>query len=173
MPSGRVCGRRCAIPPSDISSIRMNVVDFPGRDEVDPRIVTLLIDISKKMRATIGLRLAEIGLATGEDDILLAIRDGRTTSASELSRSMGIRFPTLVKAVDGLVGRNLLDRVTGPMVKLSHRGALLVPGIVETRKDVARDLVTALGADVVERLTADLEELDQGLGSSLVPMGQP
>jgi DNA-binding MarR family transcriptional regulator len=149
----------------------MNVVDLPIARKPEPDIVDALIAISKKTRTILGLRLAELGLMTGEDDVLLAMDGGEAMSVTQLSTTMSVRFPTMLKAVDGLVERGFLDRVVGPVVRLSEQGHAVLSEIVALRAKITADLSSSLGADRVGALAKDLVDLGDSLGEGLSRIG--
>jgi DNA-binding MarR family transcriptional regulator len=146
----------------------VNVIEFkPGAHGAD--VVTALISISKQTRAILGLRLAELGLLTGEDDVLFAMRGGEAFSVTQLSASMSIRYPTMLKAVDGLVDRGFLDRVLGPVVRISARGQIAVPEIGAAKSKIARCLSADLGAERLDVILRDLADIGESLSKELAP----
>jgi DNA-binding MarR family transcriptional regulator len=149
----------------------MNVVDLPIARKPEPDIIDALIAISKKIRIILGLRLAELRLMTGEDDVLLAMEGGEAMSVTQLSATMSVRFPTMLKAVDGLVERGFLDRVVGPVVRLSEQGHAVLFEITALRAKITADLSSSLGADRVGALAKDLVDLGDSLGEGLSRIG--
>jgi DNA-binding MarR family transcriptional regulator len=145
----------------------MNVVAFPAAG-TDPRIVTLLISVAKLTRAVVGLRLAEIGLSPGEDNILMCTDVGKPVEAGDLARTLGIRFSTLQRSVDHLVARGFLER-RGAFVKLTVDGEILLPRISAARASIANELEASLGAEAVGKMVASLELLENGLSTFLAP----
>jgi DNA-binding MarR family transcriptional regulator len=145
----------------------MNVVAFPAAG-ADPRIVTLLISVSKLTRAMVGLRLAEIGLSAGEDNILMCVDVRKPVEASDLARSLGIRFSTLQRSVDHLIAEGYLER-RDAFVKLTEKGQALLPRITAARVSIANDLEVSEGTEVVGMMIGSLELIEDKLIKLLTP----
>lgn len=139
-------------------------------DNRDPEIVSVLIRISKKTRTILGLRLAEIGLATGEDDLMLALQADRTATVETLSSDLGVRIPTIRRAVDRLAGRGLMDQITGSIIRLTEQGIAMQPKIIAVHKRMAADILRTIDVERLAKLTAELNELDSSLSVSLTKM---
>jgi DNA-binding MarR family transcriptional regulator len=144
----------------------MNVVALKPTS-AEPRIVRALVAISKQTRATLGIRLADIGLATGEDDILLAMRDGTPVCAAVLSRKLGVREMTMQRLIDQLVAHGHIEPAENPLFRLSKKGADALADIAALRLRMASDIEAMLGAEGVDKLTEYLETLESGLAHSL------
>ncbi|RYZ80382.1 MAG: MarR family transcriptional regulator [Proteobacteria bacterium] len=144
----------------------MNVIELkpqmPGME-----IVTALIAISKTTRTIIALHLAALGLKNGEDEILIAMQNGEPTSADRLSVEVSVRYPTMLRAVDSLVDRGYLVRLSGPSVRISDRGNASLPAIASIRSTVAADLTFRLGKHRVGEIAKDLRDLGDSLSESL------
>jgi DNA-binding MarR family transcriptional regulator len=140
-----------------------NIVDLSRGGGADPRAVIALVAFSKKARAMLSIRLAEIGLQIGEEDILTALQSGRTTSIQEVSDALYVRTHTVSKIVDGLVVKGLISRLAGPLIAISDTGADMVPRIEFAKSRMSRDLQRVIGAARLERLTKDLEDLNEGV----------
>lgn len=133
----------------------------------EPRIVRALVAVSKHTRATLGTRLAEIGLATGEDDVILAMNDGNPICIAELSRKLRIRHVTMQRLIDQLVTRGHIEQAETPLFRLSQKGTDTIAGITAMRRRMASDIEAVLGLDGVIELTEHLESLEDGFNNSL------
>lgn len=142
-----------------------NVVDLARGGGADPRAVAALISISKKFRAILAIRLAGLGLRIGDDDVIVALRNGEIRSISDLSSSLKLRFEAINRLVDRLVGLGLIVWEVGPRVHLSEAGSALVSRIDIQKSYMARDLQRVLGTEELTRLTVELEALNVGLDS--------
>lgn len=145
----------------------MTVVKLPT--PADPRITSVLIELSKKIRSLVGIRLAEIGLMTGEDEVLAAMRDGRPRTVSYLSTTLFVRLPTMRKCVDALVNKDLLERLAGPVVKITEKGASFVREIDLMHARLSRDISRTAGEEHVKKLLPDLETLSSSISAIIKP----
>jgi Mn-dependent DtxR family transcriptional regulator len=136
-------------------------------DNRDTEIVTVLIRISKKTRTILGLRLAEIGLATGEDDLLLALDSEHAVTVEQLSEKLSVRLPTIRKSVERLAARGLVNCVTFSTLRLTAEGAGMQPRVMAVHRKIAHDIARAIDIDRLRAITAELNDLDAGLGLSL------
>ena len=83
----------------------------PDGVDTDPKaIVPSLLQISKSIRAILGLRLAEIGIFNGQDEMLLCLEDGDQLSISTLADRLQVRPSTVSKMADRLAENGLLSR---------------------------------------------------------------
>ena len=139
-------------------------------DNRDPEIVSVLIRISKKTRTILGLRLAEIGLATGEDDILLGLEPDRAVTVAALSSRLGVRGPTIRKAADRLADRGLVEVQAGSIIKLTAAGLAIQPRVVAVHRRIASDIGRTIDIGKLAALTQELNELDGCLSVSLQKM---
>jgi len=146
----------------------MNVVALKPAT-AEPRIVRVLIAVAKQTRATLGMRLAEIGLATGEDDVILAMQDGKPICIAELSRRIGIRHMTMQRLIDQLVEHGHVEMAEAPLFRLSPKGADTISEIAALRLRLASEIESVLGIEVASKLTEYLETLEDGFGYSLKP----
>lgn len=139
-------------------------------DNRDPEIVSVLIRISKKTRTVLGLRLAEIGLATGEDDLLLTLPVGQSWTIDRLSSELSVRGPTIRRAVERLAARGLIEQLTNSLVRLTGQGVSIQPRIVAVHQRIAGDIARTIDVDRLMALTAELNDLDACLSRSLTKM---
>lgn len=146
----------------------MNVIALK-RASAEPRIVATLIAVSKQTRAILGIRLADIGLAIGEDDVTMVMSDGKPICVAEISRKLAIRQETVSRLVEQLLAHGHVERAEGPLYRLSEDGFGLVEKIVTLRMRMADDIEALLGTDAVGILTEYLETLETGLGRALRP----
>ena len=140
-----------------------NVVDLSRGGGADPHAVVALIAFSKKARAMLSVRLAEIGLQLGEDDVLRVLQSGKITTIQEVSDELFVRSHTVTKIVDSLVIKGLISRHAGPLLSISDAGIGMMPRIEFALSRMARDLQRVIGAARLQRLTEDMESLNEGI----------
>jgi DNA-binding MarR family transcriptional regulator len=136
-------------------------------DNRDTEIVSVLIRISKKTRTILGLRLAEIGLATGEDDLLLALEAEHSVTVELLSEKLSVRLPTIRKSIERLAARGLVDCITFSRLRLTAEGAAMQPRVLAVHRRIAHDVSRVIDLDRLQKITAELNDLDAGLALSL------
>jgi len=144
----------------------MNVVALKPAS-ADPRIVRALVAVSKQTRATLGIRLADIGLATGEDDVILAMRDGKPVCTAVLSLKLGVRETTMQRLMDQLVAHGHVEPADTPLFRLSRKGVDALADVAALRARLASDVEAMLGVEAVAKLTEYLETLETGFAHSL------
>lgn len=144
-----------------------NIVDLSDAGGGDTRIVKELVALSKMMKALVRLRLAEIGLQPGEDDVLIAMSGDRIASVSAIASELFVRFETMLRLVDQLVAKGHVERIAGPLIRLSANGARLLSQIERSRDQIAKDLGLRIGSIETDRVTEVLSELNKRLLSTL------
>lgn len=75
-------------------------------------LTLLLLSISKRTRALVGIKLAEIGLANGQDEMLLLLEEGSPKAVMVLADGLGVRPSTVSKTLERLVQGGLALRET-------------------------------------------------------------
>ena len=81
-----------------------------------------LILLSRNIRALLALRLAEIGLPLGEDEVLMSLGNDLPMSIESICKSLNISRSTLDRLLSGLDRKGLIKRVTDELVLLSALG---------------------------------------------------
>jgi DNA-binding MarR family transcriptional regulator len=82
-------------------------------DNFDGEILPSLIAIAKLSRFLMTIRLAELGLFNGQDELLLALEDGTPRTVSDLAKIIDVRPPTVSKMLDRLEEQDLAKRGHG------------------------------------------------------------
>lgn len=91
-------------------------------------LVPTLLSLSKTTRALMGIRLADLGLHQGQDELLIALDMGEPLSVSALSEKLFVRPSTVSKMLDRLCAKGLVDRVPTArdarltLVRLTEKG---------------------------------------------------
>ena len=76
----------------------------------EPMMVNTIMALAKRTRAYVGIRLKEVGLAIGQDELLVSLdeHDGATVSA--LAELIFVRPSTVSKMLDRLAAKGLVRR---------------------------------------------------------------
>jgi DNA-binding MarR family transcriptional regulator len=114
-------------------------------------LVPALLAISKSMRALRGIRLAELGFANGQDELLMAIPPSGL-AVNEIADALMIRPSTVSKMGDRLVDKGLMERAPDPKDKRLTIMKLTSAGFG------AREQVTAAQADLELELAKTMDE---------------
>jgi DNA-binding MarR family transcriptional regulator len=139
-------------------------VSAEGRQEA--AILQTLMAIAKKVRAVLALHLAEIGLANGQDEVLLALDALRPISVPVLAGRLDIRPDLLTRLIDPLVARGLVTTSgdDGPAtrwttLRVSPDGLALQERIRALWNEIGADLVGSGGSAHLDRLIEDLRTI--------------
>ena len=117
------------------------------------QLVPTLLSLSKSTRALMGIRLAELSLHQGQDELLMALDVNETLSVSVLSDKLYVRPSTVSKMLDRLCAKDLVVRTSTPddarrtMVKLTDKG-------VDAKRKV-RQMWDSLDSELSTRLATD------------------
>ncbi|MBB4004685.1 MarR family winged helix-turn-helix transcriptional regulator [Aurantimonas endophytica] len=88
----------------------MPKIKNPSTTQLLPKIFA----INRSIRGLMGLKLAEIGLYPGQDELLLALSPETGTNVSRLADSLRIRPSTVSKMVRYLAAQGLVERAGDP-----------------------------------------------------------
>lgn len=83
-----------------------NMTKVPRQSDV----LTLALATSQALRALVGLKLAKLGLASGQDRMLIALAEHESLSVSALAAELNVRPSTVSKMMDRLTARGLTQR---------------------------------------------------------------
>ena len=111
--------------------------------------------------------MAEIGLATGEDDVVMVMGEGKPICVAEISRKLGIRHSTTQRLLDQLVLHGHIERAENPLFRLSKKGVDALAQIEALRVRMAADIEAMLGTIALSELAGHLEKIEAGFGEAL------
>jgi DNA-binding MarR family transcriptional regulator len=87
-------------------------IAFPG-DAVGVRVVPSLVAIAKLSRCLLTLKLGEIRLFCGQDELLLRLTPEVPATVSALAEALDVRPSTVSKMIDRLSAVGLIERSQG------------------------------------------------------------
>jgi DNA-binding MarR family transcriptional regulator len=139
-------------------------------DAAEAALVPKLLSIGKSIRAMMGLKLAELGLHVGQDELLLALVPEATVSVSRLADTLAVRPSTVSKMLDRLVIAGLVERAEDSrdarrtVVRMTSSGVEMQGRICELWQGVENELQDLPDRSVV---THNLQGLQQMLSAKL------
>ncbi|MCO6403111.1 MarR family transcriptional regulator [Aurantimonas endophytica] len=139
-------------------------------DAAEAALVPKLLSIAKSIRAMMGLRLADLGMHAGQDELLLALVPEGTVSGSRLADTLAVRPSTVSKMLDRLVTAGLVERAEDPrdarrtVVRLTSSGVDMQGRLREVWQEVENELQDVPDRSVV---THSLQELQRVLSAKL------
>jgi DNA-binding MarR family transcriptional regulator len=134
--------------------------------------MSMLIAISKSTRALRGMKLAELGLHNGQDELLMAA-DLKGCTVSVIADRLAIRPSTVSKMLDRLVERGLMerraDRQDGrrTILRITDAGVLARVQVIKARQELEDDLAKSLGAALHLTVASSLVECQTHLSDRL------
>lgn len=139
-------------------------LEITSDDEVP--IVSRLLSIAKLTRAMLGLKLAEIDLCAGQDQLLSVFQGTTRASISTLANAVSVRPSTVSKMVDRLIEKGLMQRFRDPndarttLVELTPFGQHQQQMVADIWQAVERDLTKSLASGEIDNLRGELEKVD-------------
>lgn len=118
----------------------------------DEPVLTLALATSQALRALVGLKLAKLGLASGQDRLLIALADNESLSVSALAAELNVRPSTVSKMMDRLTARGYTQRQ---------------PDVADARRINVE--LTPEGQRICHRLRTLWNDIDADLTSDLTP----
>ena len=129
-------------------------------------IVSRLLSIAKLTRAMLGLKLAEIDICAGQDQLLAAFHGSNRVSISTLAHAVAVRPSTVSKMVDRLIEKGLMLRLRDPddarttLVELTPLGLHQQRLVADIWRAVELDLTKSLQVAEINNLRGELEKVD-------------
>lgn len=137
-------------------------------------ILQTLISIARSIRALLSLRLAEVGLGYGQDEILLALEENTPVNTAILSARLELRMESVSRLLEPMIAKGLVDRVgdfRDPrriMVQVSGSGIEMQDRVRTIWNEVGNDLIGAQGGEQLDRLIGELEGLQKEMTRRLM-----
>ncbi|WP_061937324.1 MarR family winged helix-turn-helix transcriptional regulator [Aureimonas sp. AU22] len=130
-------------------------------------LTALLLSISKKTRAIMGLKLVELGLHNGQDELLLAVRGGQPLHVSLVAKQLNVRPSTVSKMLDRLIKKGLVARISDKndgrrtFVQITASGQVLCNEVLALHQSFEHILTEKLVGDpaVLTHALSETEEL--------------
>ncbi|WAJ29522.1 MarR family winged helix-turn-helix transcriptional regulator [Antarcticirhabdus aurantiaca] len=142
-------------------------------DVADLQLVSLLVPISKHVRALLDLKLQDIGLEVGQDQLLLELSREKTQRSSKLAEKLAIRPSTLSKMADKLAAKGFVMREKTPddrrltILRLTEEGGRMKDQVRRIHSslndELAVDLQVGESGRALEALTAIADTLARRL----------
>ena len=123
-----------------------------------PGLLQRLVSVSQAIRALLQLRLAELGLSSGQDEILMGLAEKTPISAAALAVRRDLRPRQVVVLLDGLAEKGLVDAVglsrdpRRTMIQLTAAGLAQQAAVRRLWEELNRDLQPPDGKPQIDRL---------------------
>ena len=155
------------------TSIEMRQPPVVALSEPSSPVVTSLLRISKATRALVSLKLAEIGIHPGQDQMLDILDEEEPVAVSVLASALCVRPSTASKMIDRLLADDLVSRSETDtdkrrsLIRLTSKGAKARDAIRTVWRDMEEYLLANMPADEVARLDSALHRTDEVLAARL------
>jgi DNA-binding MarR family transcriptional regulator len=138
------------------------------RDNSPVRVVPSLVAIAKLTRCLLTLKLADVGLFNGQDELLLSLEVGVPMSVSDVAEALDVRPSTVSKMVDRLSERGLVERSKGAdqrrvLVSVTAAGIELTARILAIHAVIETEIARFLPEKTSEDLPAALADTEAAL----------
>ena len=140
----------------------------------DGSLLTTALSSAQSLRALIGLKLAPLGLAAGQDRLLLALGVRDRMSVSVLADLLNVRPSTVSKMIDRLAGRGLTVRSYDDIdarltyVGLTDDGRAMCRKLRVLCEVVENELQSDLNTEDTRRMMEGLTLLNEAVGKRLL-----
>jgi len=157
----------------DAQDIHLPAMDDIAIGDDSVPIVSRLLSIAKLTRAMLGLKLAEIDLCAGQDQLLSVFQGPSRASISTLANAVSVRPSTVSKMVDRLIEKGLMQRLRDPndarttLVELTPLGYHQQKLVAEIWHAVEHDLTKSLALGEIHNLRGELEKVDGLLSAKM------
>lgn len=133
-----------------------------------------LLLISKTTRALMGLRLAELGFHSGQDEALLCLDRGVPVAVSHLADKLTVRPSTVSKMMDRLIAKQLVVRTEHKsdqrrtMLLLTDAGVKARDEIIRLHAAIEKDLLSKLDIDDPDAVVKEFAKVQSCLSNRLL-----
>ncbi|BDA85248.1 hypothetical protein Sa4125_27900 [Aureimonas sp. SA4125] len=137
-------------------------------------LIPTLLSLSKTTRALMGIKLAEVGLHQGQDELLMSLEHGSPMSVSALSEKLCVRPSTVSKMLDRLCAKGLVDRIPSPrdarltLVRLTPSGDAMKTEVRQLWGMIEADLSSRMAQDGIDTMMGALGTIDGIIGARLM-----
>ena len=142
-------------------------------------MVGSLLSISKITRAMVALKLSEIDVHVGQDELMLSLSEDTGVSVSHLAERTSVRPSTISKTIDRLSERGLLCRIAHDrdarrsMVKITPLGLEIQAQIRQIRDNLEADLTNKVPANQLADMARALDRTEHLLRQRLARVRTP
>lgn len=139
----------------------------PTRENGPDDLIQPLLALSKSTRQLISLKLAEIGVVAGQDQLLDAIDPDNRRGICEIARKLSVRPSTVSKMLDSLERRGWCRREMGDadlrrtFVVLTEEGARVRSEVRQVWSAMNEDLTRQIPASDVPALSDALWRIER------------
>lgn len=145
----------------------------PNHRDDETTVLALALATSQTLRALIGLKLAPLGLASGQDRLLGALEQHGPLSVSKLADELNVRPSTVSKMMDRLAARGYTRRVPDDLdarrinVELTRDGYAVCKNLRVLYTAIEAELQSEMSEDETRRMLAGLTILNETVGKRL------
>jgi DNA-binding MarR family transcriptional regulator len=135
----------------------------------DGMVVTQLATAARLARTALSARLIELGLYAGQDRILLALQEEEGVTPGRLAARLGVRAPTIAKAVGRLQEQGFVERRSSPgdgrqtRIHLTGNGRGVLEAIGAAVEETGRRALAGFDRKERKRLRKFLGRLEANL----------
>lgn len=157
---------RQAVHTSPPRTIRASSTD-------DAALLPTALSSAQSLRALLGLKLAPLGIVSGQDRLLLALEEHERMTVSRLAETIGVRPSTVSKMMDRLAERGFTERTRGGKdarqtnVELTDKGRAICRRLHAVCEEIEGELRADLDVDEVETMTEGMKLLNKVVGRRL------
>jgi len=148
------------------------------RDEASRAISSLIPSVAKAHRRLAGSLLKDVGLAAGQEFVLMLLWDRSPQAQADLTKQLAVEPPTTAKALARLETLGLVSRERSAsdrrvvLVSLTDQGRALEGPVLSIWTALEEETTSALTIDEQRQLRALLERVKDSLPGSTVEVGQ-
>ena len=152
---------------SEISFLRFVGKPETTNADADVAGVLSLVRIVKNARVLMALELAELGLHSGQDHLLMALREGASITVGHLAGKLGVRPSTVSKMVDRLAAAGMIERsgsgsdARQTMITCTQAGVEMRERVRQAWLDTDALLFHGMANDAAHDLRHAVNELDE------------
>lgn len=144
-----------------------------NRGEIETSLLNAAMSSAQSLRALLGLKLAPLGLAAGQDRLLLALDEHGQMSVTALADVLNVRPSTVSKMMDRLMERSLTVRSSDKNdarrtnVELTNEGKALCRKLRVLFESLEADLQSDCTDEEAKRMMEGAALLNEAVGRRL------
>lgn len=155
------------LSPGHIDGALRGSTDRASRQNLQESILSTTLSAAHAVRTLLGLRLAALGLAAGQDRFLLALVPRGRLTVSTLADELAVRPSTVSKTADRLVDKGLVTRLLDEsdarriILELTPAGLALCRKVAEIGEEIDAELTASLAPNEVTHIQDSLSLLER------------
>ena len=141
----------------------------PGKAKASRSALQQVQHTARTARTALAARLLESGLYAGQDQIMLALADGKPLTPTALAQALNVRPPTITKTINRLQSQGFLDKTPSRSdgrqaeISLTDKGRDAIEAITKSVKRTEKKAFKGIDKKDLKAVVKTLAKIEANL----------